>query len=194
MRLGRAAVAGGTALVAAAAVVAWLGQGDPPAGQGDAQIELGTSPSAPVGPVDAGWQVNRVVDGDTIRVTRSGERLTVRLIGIDSPESVKPNAPIECFGPEAARFAEDLLDGTEVALERDPAQQATDRYGRTLAYAWLVDSEGNPISLFNIEAIRAGVAREATYDGRYQWQQQFRAAQAQAQQQGRGLWGACDAG
>lgn len=187
MRLGRAAIAGGAAVLASIAVATWLNRSEPAVDPG------GPGPTAPVGPVDAGWRVSRVVDGDTIRVTRNGEQLTVRLIGIDTPESVKPDAPVECYGPEASEFARDLLDGAEVILERDPSQQQVDRYGRTLAYVWLVDANGAASSLFNLKAVRSGAAEEATYDGPYQWQQVLREAQDLARAQGRGLWGSCDA-
>ena len=186
MRLGRAAIAGGAAVLASIAVATWLNRSEPAVDPG------GPGPNAPVGPVDAGWRVSRVVDGDTIRVTRNGEQLTVRLIGIDTPESVKPDTPVECYALEASQFAQDRLEGAAVALEGDPSQQPADRYGRTLAYLWLVDDSGRALSMFNIEAIAAGAAREATYDGAYQWQSAFRAAEESARAQGRGLWAACE--
>ncbi|MFM8894729.1 MAG: thermonuclease family protein, partial [Actinomycetales bacterium] len=95
---------------------------------------------------------------------------------------------------QASQFATERLDGAEVVLEQDPSQQPKDRYGRTLAYVWLVDDAGRARSLFNLEAVGVGAAREATYVGAYQWQQAFRAAERSARQQGLGLWGACDIG
>lgn len=192
MRLGRAAVAGGAALLAGIAALSWMNRVEPAVDPG------GPGPTGPAGPIDAGWRVSRVVDGDTIKVTRNGEQLTVRLIGIDTPETVKPDAPVECYGPQASQFAKDLLDGSEVVLEADPSQQSTDRYGRTLAYVWLVDAGSmssmfKVSSMFNLQAVRSGAAREATYDGPYQWQQILRDAQDEARAQGRGLWGSCDA-
>lgn len=190
MRLSRAAVAGGVLLIGSVGVAGCL-NGEPVSPQADLSGLVGSM--RPVGPVETGWRVRKVVDGDTIRVVRNGQELKVRLIGIDSPESVKPNSPIECYGPQASGFAQDRLAGATVALEGDPSQQPTDRYGRTLAYVWIVDDDGQPESLFNLEAIAVGAASEATYDGRYQWQQAFRAAQARAREQGAGLWSACDA-
>lgn len=97
---------------------------------------LATAPSAtadplrPKGPVEAGYRVTRVVDGDTIQVERAGSALTVRLIGINAPESVKPNSPVECFGPQASAFAKSALTGRPVRLEFDPSQGRYDQYGR----------------------------------------------------------------
>src|SRR4051794_13489897 len=83
--------------------------------------------------------VTRIVDGDTIHVqTDSGQALTVRLLGMDTPETHHPTKPVQCYGPEAtARTAEMLPPGTAIGLERDV--QEFDRYGRTLAYVWTVD-------------------------------------------------------
>lgn len=192
MRLARAGALAGTLLIAAIAMLACtnLGQG-----------AMDTPVSGPKGPVEEGWKVSRVVDGDTIRVRRGGQERKVRLIGIDSPESVKPDAPVECFGPQAAQFADRLLDDQQVVLEFDPSQDDTDRYGRTLAYVWravpgsdqAATSPGQPsYALFNLEAIRGGFAREATYAGAYAWQQEFRQADDAARAAGVGMWGACD--
>ena len=143
----------------------------------------------PRGPTDVGWRVQRVVDGDTISVTRAGQRLRVRLLGIDSPETVRPDSPVECFGPQATAFARQALEGRVVTLEFDPSQGLRDRFGRTLAYVWTNDPSPR---LFNREAVATGMAREYTYAGRpYAWQREFRLAQAQAKGVSLGLWGAC---
>src|SRR5690606_33140732 len=77
--------------------------------------------------------VVRIVDGDTIVADIDGRRTTVRLIGIDTPETVKPDSPVECFGPEASAYIGTLLDaGTPIRVERDA--EARDDYGRLLAY------------------------------------------------------------
>jgi micrococcal nuclease len=129
--------------------------------------------------------VSRVVDGDTVEVSRGGHELTVRLIGIDTPETVHPTEPIECYGPESSRFAERKLDGRRVVLEFDPSQGRRDYYGRTLAYVWLV---GSGPSLFNLTAIRRGYALEYTYDSAYHWQSAFRRAERRAQRHHLGVW------
>jgi micrococcal nuclease len=143
-------------------------------------------PTEARGEVSAGWRVYDVVDGDTVKVVRDGERLTVRLIGIDTPETVKPNSPVECFGPESSRFADDELAGEWVSLEFDETQGQTDRYDRTLAYVWL-ERDGSP-ELFNALAVREGYAFEYTYDDAYAWQRELRAAEDAARDEEAGLW------
>lgn len=140
----------------------------------------------PRGPVSLGWQVTRVVDGDTVEVSRSGTTLTVRLIGINTPETVAPDTPTQCFGPQATAFADARLLGRRVSLERDPTQAAVDRYGRTLAYVWLQTPDG-PRS-FNLQALRQGVAVEYTYDEPYLWRPEFVTAERLARRHQRGLW------
>ena len=77
--------------------------------------------------------VTSVVDGDTLHARFSdGREVTVRLIGIDTPETVDPGAPVECGGPEASRAMEDLVQGRTVRLRSDPTQPAVDRFGRAL--------------------------------------------------------------
>jgi micrococcal nuclease len=134
----------------------------------------------------------RVVDGDTVRVLVDGQRedISVRLIGIDTPETVAPGRPVECFGPEASAFAEQILDGARVLLELDPSQGETDRFGRTLAYVWVADDPTRPV-LFNLAAIDGGFAEEVTYDGSYTWQAEFIAAEDAARSAGTGRWSAC---
>ena len=177
------------------AAVAILGAGVALAGgwaiRGDNSSGAGQS-SGPVGPAESGWLVSRIVDGDTLVVTRAGQRQRVRLIGIDTPESVRPGAPVECFGPESAEFAASALQGREVTLEADPSQGELDAYDRRLAYVWYSANPGQQ-TLFNAQAIEAGMAREYTFAEAYQWRDEFLAAQDAAQSAGRGLWGACSA-
>lgn len=146
---------------------------------------------APKGPTQTGWVVSRVVDGDTLHVRRGGVDLTVRLIGINAPESVKPDAPVECYGPQASDFAKAALTGRAVRLEFDPSQGRTDQYGRTLAYLW-VERPGRAPTLFNRTAVLGGYAFERQYGpAAYAWRPVFRAAQQQAQRARAGLWGTC---
>jgi len=146
---------------------------------------------SPQGPTLSG-SVVRVVDGDTVRVLvdGQGEDVSVRLIGIDTPETVAPGRPVECFGPEASEFAEQLLDGARVLLELDPTQGETDRYDRTLAYVW-VESPTGELTLFNLAAITGGYAEEVTYAADYAWQAEFIAADRAAREAGVGRWSAC---
>jgi len=141
------------------------------------------------GPVSQGWLVTHVVDGDTVDLTHNRRTLRVRLIGIDSPETVHPFQPVECFGPEATAFADRRLLGDHVTLEFDPTQGRVDYYGRTLAYIW--QGRGRHPRLFNEVAVRLGYAEEYTYDAPYAWQRRLQRAEISAASQGRGLWGAC---
>lgn len=145
---------------------------------------------APQGQVLEGV-VDRVVDGDTIKVTIDGREESVRMIGIDTPESVKPDSPVECFGPEASAFAAEALDGASVVLEFDESQGYRDRYERVLAYVWRVEPDGS-LRLFNEEAVESGLAIARRYgDVPFSWEPELMAAQERATSAGRGLWSAC---
>ena len=137
------------------------------------------------GPVSTGWKVTRIVDGDTVDVTHGRRTLTLRLIGIDTPETVHPTEPIECHGPEATQFAARRLLGEPVALEFDRSQGRRDYYDRVLAYVWT--TRGHP-AMFNREAVRRGYALEYTYDTAYAWQRELLIAQSKARGQRLGVW------
>jgi micrococcal nuclease len=127
-----------------------------------------------------------VSDGDTIGVTIDGVEERVRLIGIDTPETKKPDSPVECFGPEASAFTESLLpDGTELYLERDI--EARDPYGRLLAYVYRT-SDG---MFVNLEIITQGFARPLTIAPNSAHANEFVAAARAADAAGTGLWAAC---
>lgn len=145
----------------------------------------------PKGATLSGGVVRRVVDGDTLIVALSSGDVTVRMIGINAPESVKPNSPVECVGPEASAFSKGALTGRTVTLEFDASQGRTDQYGRTLAYVRL-ERSGGGLRMFNLAALTAGSARERQYGPTpYAWRSAFRAAQGKAQRAHAGLWGAC---
>lgn len=133
---------------------------------------------------EGSYTVDRVIDGDTIVVHRSSGRLTVRALGIDTPETHDPRKPVQCFGPQASAYAERTLADQQISLSFDAAAGRLDKYGRTLAYIWLGRL------LYNQEAIRLGYAHEYTYDQRHPYQRRaaFAAAQADAQTHHRGLW------
>lgn len=148
------------------------------------------------GPVEANAVVEHVVDGDTIDVrlgsasgSATGTEERVRLIGIDTPESKKPNTPVECFALEASAGTAQLLPvGTPVRLEQDV--EARDRYGRLLAYVRRA-SDG----LFvNLELARAGYASVLTYPPNVAHTDEFVTAVAAARASGVGLWGRCESG
>lgn len=128
-------------------------------------------------------EVLRVVDGDTVDVDLGGRRERVRLIGIDTPESVDPRRPVECYGREASANAKALLEGQAVYLEEDPTQDSRDRNGRLLRFVWLEDGR-----MVNLEQIRGGFAFEYTFDRPYRYRDAFRDAAGAARAAGAGLW------
>jgi micrococcal nuclease len=130
--------------------------------------------------------VERIVDGDTIVVRVGGGRERIRLIGVDTPESVQPGTPVECFAKEAAAFTARLVPpDTEVRLERDV--EARDRFGRLLAYVYRVRD-----NLFvNLELVRAGFAQVATFPPNVAHTEGFVAAAREAREGNRGLWASC---
>jgi micrococcal nuclease len=130
--------------------------------------------------------VTRVVDGDTYDIDISGTTVRVRAIGYDTPETVRPGAPVDCYGPEASTYAKSLLTGRAVTVDDDPLVADVDAYGRTLAHVRL---DG---TLVGETMITGGYAREYTYRNQtYTHQGTYRAAQAAAQANRAGLWGAC---
>jgi len=135
------------------------------------------------GPVSTGALVTRVVDGDTVEARIGGEVEDVRLIGVDTPETVKPDAPVECFGPQASAFTHRALEGKTMRLVL--GQERRDRYGRLLAYAYLGDR------FFNAALVRRGLARTLTIPPNDRHAGELRRLELAAARAGRGLWGAC---
>jgi micrococcal nuclease len=131
--------------------------------------------------------VVRVVDGDTLDTIINGRLERVRLIGIDTPETVHPSRPVECFGPQASTKVRKVLEGRRVWFERDRSQGDRDRYGRLLRYVHSPINGKN----FNHALVAQGYAHEYTYATAYKYQASFRAAERHARAAGRGLWGAC---
>ncbi|MDE2040897.1 MAG: thermonuclease family protein [Patescibacteria group bacterium] len=132
------------------------------------------------------YPLSYVVDGDTIRVLISQRSVAVRLLGINTPETVDPRKSVECYGPEASKETKSLLAGRSVRLVQNPNREARDAYGRYLAYVYRDDS------LFvNEYLISNGYAREYTVGRPYSFQSEFRSLESEARRQGKGLWGAC---
>lgn len=127
--------------------------------------------------------VQKIVDGDTLDVMQAGEVVRVRLIGIDTPETVDPRKPVQCFGAEASQHVKDLLADNLVTLEFDESQGSTDKYGRTLAYVILPDGKN-----LAEEMLRDGFAYEYTYSKPYKYQKIFKIAEQDARDSERGLW------
>jgi len=143
-------------------------------------------------PDDGLATVTHVVDGDTIDVEIGGREERVRLIGIDTPETKKPNTPIECWGPEASAFTASLLpEGTKVRVERDIVGR--DDYGRLLGYVHLVDATetGTTDTFVNLEIIEQGFARPLTIEPNSTFAREFADAASRAERADLGMWGAC---
>jgi micrococcal nuclease len=127
--------------------------------------------------------VTRAVDGDTVEVQIEGREEDVRYIGVDTPETVKPEEPVQCFGPEASDFNHRLVEGKWARLVFD--EERRDVYGRLLAYVYL---EGRFV---NAELLRRGLARTLTIPPNDRHAKRFKRLQMAAARAGRGLWGAC---
>jgi micrococcal nuclease len=135
------------------------------------------------GPRSADAYVTRVVDGDTVETRIGDEVEDVRLIGVDTPETVKPEAPVECFGPEASSFTHRVLEEQPVRLVFGVERR--DVYGRLLAYAY-IDHR-----FVNAELVRRGLARTLAIPPNTLHRALFERLQGEAARRGRGLWGAC---
>lgn len=167
------------AVVLLAVLVAVLLFGDDGA-QEDSPPGTGSS-AEPESVVSA--EVLRVVDGDTIEVDLDGREEDVRLIGVDTPETVKPGEPVQCFGPQASEFAKSVLEDETVRLEFD--RELRDVYDRLLAYVFVEDR------FVNAELIEGGFARTLEIEPNTSRAAQLARLEAAAGAAGRGLWGAC---
>ena len=158
-------------------------------------VDTGAASVAPLeGVVDSGFHpsgptetalVVRIVDGDTIVVRLGGQDRRLRYIGVNTPETVKPNSPVEWFGREASEANRALVDGRTVVLEKDVSD--TDRFGRLLRYVWLVD--GDRWTMVDLELVARGFAQVETDPPDVRYADRFRAAQQRARETGIGLWG-----
>lgn len=134
-------------------------------------------------PGSAQAYVTRAVDGDTVEVLLDGEEEDVRYIGVDTPETVKPGEPVQCFGKRASGFNQALVEGERVRLVFD--EERRDVYGRLLAYVYLGDR------LVSAELLRRGLARTLTIPPNDRFAGRFKRLENAAARSGRGLWGAC---
>jgi micrococcal nuclease len=154
-------------------------------------IELfddGTSPRREAGVIGSSGRVVRVIDGDTVRVRSHGRTETVRYIGVDTPESVKPGAPIECFGKRASAFNRRLVAGRRVRLRYGPERR--DRYGRLLAYVYF--GAGGRRSV-NAALVARGYGTVLTIAPNTQHTARFERLERRARRRGLGIWRACPA-
>lgn len=154
------------------------------------RLSYSRTPTRQGGETTALYRVVNVVDGDTVSVRVGVTNETVRFIGIDTPESVDPRKPVQCFGREASARTKSLVGGKEVRLVADASQGERDKYGRLLRYVELAD--GTDV---NLALVRDGYAHEYTYRIPYARQDAYRQAEREAREGKRGLWadGACAA-
>lgn len=137
--------------------------------------------------------VTGVTDGDTITVSMNGTEHTVRLIGVDTPETKHPNKPVQFLGTEASEFTNNTLNHKTIYLEKDVSE--TDKYGRLLFYVWLAKPQSNDptteeilSSMFNARLLSNGLAKPATYPPDVKYQSVFSEISRNAQEQSVGIW------
>lgn len=131
------------------------------------------------------YRIDHFVDGDTIAVQMNGKTEEVRFIGIDTPETHKPNTPVQCFGPEASNYTKQTIGSHPVRLVADPLDDNRDRYGRLLRYVYLPDG-----TLLNEMLIQKGYAF-AYLSFPFSKKEAFAADATEAQSQHIGLWANC---
>lgn len=138
---------------------------------------------------DGLYKIVRVVDGDTVIIEINNKIEAVRLIGVNTPETVDPRRPVECLGTEASNRAKEVLGGKSVRLEADKIVGERDKYGRLLRYIFLEDGTN-----FNKTMIDEGYAYEYTYNLPYKYQDEFKQAEKEARELRKGLWadGICE--
>lgn len=136
-------------------------------------------------PVPAGlYRVISVSDGDTIKVLIDKKIETIRLIGVDTPETVDPRRPVQCYGKEASNFTKKSLSNQNVKLESDVLSGDSDKYKRLLRYVFLEDGQN-----FNQVLIEDGYGHEYTYNSiPYKYQEIFKKSEINARENSRGLW------
>jgi micrococcal nuclease len=145
------------------------------------------------------YKITKVVDGDTIDIERvdggkvldEKEVMKVRLLGINSPETVDPRRPVECYGKEASGYLKSIADGKLAAIELDNTQTVHDKYGRILAYVYIKRAgiKDQNIFMLNSDMIKNGYAYEYTYDLPYKYQDEFKSLELIAKNNYTGLWG-----
>ncbi len=136
-------------------------------------------------PVPSGfYRVVSVSDGDTIKVMMDKKIETIRLIGVDTPETVDPRRPVQCYGLEASNFTKKTLANANIKLESDFIAGDRDKYKRLLRYVFLEDGQN-----FNQVLIEDGYGHEYTYQSQpYKYQEAFKRSEQFARENSRGLW------
>ncbi len=151
--------------------------------------ERSSSLSGEIPPSATEATLETVYDGDTIAAVIDGQRETVRLIGINAPETGGNNTQIECFGAEATVFLRSLIPvGATVWLEKDVSER--DRFGRLLRFVWVVDADGRA-GLTNHELVRNGYAVARIYPPDDRYADLLADGQSAARSNNLGMWGTC---
>lgn len=132
--------------------------------------------------------VTKVVDGDTVDVVIDGTKHTIRLLGVDTPETVDPRKSVQCFGKESSNKTKELLSGKEVILQKDVTE--TDKYKRILRFIYIPLEDGDYLFV-NDYLIREGYGKVLTIPPDVKYAEQFLDAQRQARENKKGLWGKC---
>ena len=127
--------------------------------------------------------VKRIIDGDTLIVIINEKEEAVRLIGVDTPETVDPRKKVQCFGKEASEKMKELAENKMLRLESDITQNDRDNYNRLLRYVYLEDG-----TLINKILIEEGFAFEYTYQIPYKFQNEFKESQKKAESEKKGMW------
>jgi micrococcal nuclease len=131
------------------------------------------------------YTIDHFIDGDTISIKMNGKAESVRMIGVDTPETHKPNSPVQCYGPAAAAFTKSLIGTGTVRLALDPKSTDRDRYNRLLRYVYLPDGR-----MIETELIKGGYGFAYT-DFPFTKSDEFTQDQSQAKTAAKGLWGNC---
>ena len=139
---------------------------------------------------DVYGRVTKTIDGDTVKVEVFNQTQPIRLIGVDTPETVAPDKPVGCYGKKASQYTKEVLEGRLVKLEIPRIGDSEDAYGRTLAYIYLdTNDDGRYEHLYNDDLIELSLAR--TTDFSHAHRREFERLQDEAKERGAGLWSAC---
>ncbi len=136
---------------------------------------------------DGPYPILSVIDGDTVQLQIDGQQETIRVLGIDTPETEHSSRGAECYGAEASAYAQELLADTSVHIQTDSSQDMRDKYDRVLAYIQMEDGTD-----FGEVMITQGYAEEFTFIKPYQNQKVYRDAEKSARFEKVGQWGECD--
>ncbi len=142
------------------------------------QTTIESRPSTAEGP----FPVTYIADGDTFHINYYGVETSLRLIGVDTPETVDRRTTVQCFGIEASNYLKSKLTGQQVYIESDPTQSDRDGYNRLLRYAYLGNED------IGLSIIANGYGHEYAYYIPYQKQSKYQAAERNAEAQNLGLW------